>query len=907
MVSKSELLRKENLEINFLKDSGFTRGKCAKCGKFFWSLVERKTCGDQPCDEYSFIGKPITKKPYDWKKMRSLFLEWFGKNGHKPIARYPVVSRWKPDTLFTGASIYCFQPWVLNKTIEPPENPLVMSQPSFRAQDLDNIGLGTARHMSLFEMMAHHSFNYPEREIYWKDRTVELCWRWMTEALGIDKGIITFKENIWEGGGYAGPCFEVLSAGAELSTLVFMQYEGPDATGNYRPLDLRVVDTGYGLERHVWVSQGTPTVYDSAYPGIIEKLKLEAGISEVDSRILSEFCKVCGALNIEEANVDVLREKIVSEVSKRIGIDKAEMMNTILPLNNLYQIADHAKALVFILGDGVVPSNVKEGYVARLLIRRALRSMRELGLALPLSEIVRMQIKDVADIYPELKENGEDIVKMVEIENVKYGQTLHRGKNIISSLVEDLRKAGKKEIDQKALVTLYDSHGLLPRDVKTIAEGKIAVADISDVETKMAVQKTSQRFQEEGFKIDVFGIPETRKLYYEDEKLHEFYARVVKVIDRKYVILNQTAFYPRGGGQEPDFGTIEGSRVFDAESVGNVIVHFTENPALRPGKIVKCVVDRERRSRISKHHTATHIVNGAVRKVLGNHVWQAGARKYADRAHLDITHYENLSEEQLEKIEKVANGIVEGALEVKRQVLDRSAAESKYGFRIYQGGAVPGKNIRIISVNSFDIEACGGIHQFSTEDVGRIIIEKSERIQDGVVRLVFVAGKAADEYAEKYKEIIKKSRKLLKVSKEEEVPAAAELLLNKMKERRKELEALKKKAAEKMIKNLAFERVGKASILVKDFPGMDLTGLQEISRKLSRDDTVIMLFGLEGGKVNVFGSAGRSTGVDIGKMVGLICKELGGKGGGSSSLGKGFGEDLKKLPKIMETIRKTLK
>jgi len=280
------MIDSKTFRLDFFKQNNFKRHKCIKCGKDFWSLIERNTCGDSPCDQYEFIGNPIIPKKYDWKKMRSEYIRWFENNDHTSINRYPTVARWKPDTFYTGASIYCFMPWVLNQTAEPPANPLVMSQPSVRFVDIDNVGLGTARHMTIFEMMAHHAFD--DKKTYWKDRTVELCFEWL-KHLKVKPEEITFKESWWEGGGNAGPCLEILSKGNELATLVFMEYLGP-YNKKYKKMKMKVVDTGYGLERHVWASQGTPTIYDCTYPDLIEWIRKKSGTEKRDDKIFSEFC-----------------------------------------------------------------------------------------------------------------------------------------------------------------------------------------------------------------------------------------------------------------------------------------------------------------------------------------------------------------------------------------------------------------------------------------------------------------------------------------------------------------------------------------------------------------------------------------------------------------------------------------
>jgi alanyl-tRNA synthetase len=897
MLTRSNLLDSKNFELKFFKENKFKRQKCKKCNHFFWSRVERDFCGDPPCGEYEFIGNPFIPKKYDWKKMRNEFLKFFEKHKHEKIERYPVVSRWKPDTFYTGASIYCFMPWVLNKTIEPPANPLVMSQPSVRFGDIENVGLGTGRHMSIFEMMAHHAFNYRDDEIYWKEKTVELCDKWLRH-LGISESLIVFKENLWEGGGNAGPCFEVIVQGNEVATLVFMEYESQN--GTYKKMDLKVVDTGYGLERHVWGSLGSPTIYYGAYPEVIDFIRKQADV-KLNKEVSSEFCRQCGILNIEDVNVERVRNQIIDVVSKNLKMDGEEVLKIILADHNIYQIADHTKAIAFILNDGVVPSNVQEGYLARLLIRRSIRSLEDLGLEIKLSDIIKMQINNHIDVYPEFKENVQDILQMVDVEQKKYKENLKRGEELIRRVVEDLRKHKKYEIDSKTLMMLYESHGLLPRDIQKFGSGMII--ELGDIETKIAVQKSEVKVPEEKKTIDLKDIHATKKIYYEKERLYESKSKVLKVIGDA-VILDQTIFYPKGGGAEPDLGFINNYKVFNVEKEGNVILHFMEKPRFRTGQEVVLKINKDRREQIRKHHTAIHIIGGAARQILGNHVWQVGTNKGEDKAHIDITHYDALTPEQIEKIEKLANQIVGRDLKINKKIMTRYEAEKKYGFRIYQGGAVPGRELRIVDISTFDVEACGGIHCDSTGEVGEILILKVERPQDGTVRFVIASGEAAKKHLEERALIFDGCVKILK-SNESKFLIDINKLIEEWKERKKRLEISQLKSAKKKMEKMEFEEKNGLKYLITEVHA-SLEELKEISRNMSEDDTVIILFGISD-RIYVFGSAGKLAvrkNVDIGSIVKEICAELGGSGGGYPGLAQGFGKKKEKIKEAIITIKK---
>ncbi|HEC86756.1 MAG TPA: alanine--tRNA ligase, partial [Thermoplasmatales archaeon] len=224
-------LQKE-FDISFFKEHGYIRKKCKVCNSYFWTLDEKKeVCGDQPCSPFSFIGKPLTKKPFTLSEMREVFLSFFERHSHTRINPYPVVARWRKDIYLTIASIADFQPHVTAGIVPPPANPLVISQPSIRLNDLEEVGI-SGRHLTIFEMMGHHAFNSRDKFVYWTEETVSYCNDFLTKELGINEREITYKESLWEGGGNAGPCLEVLAGGLEVATLVFMSLEEKE-NGDY--------------------------------------------------------------------------------------------------------------------------------------------------------------------------------------------------------------------------------------------------------------------------------------------------------------------------------------------------------------------------------------------------------------------------------------------------------------------------------------------------------------------------------------------------------------------------------------------------------------------------------------------------------------------------------------------------
>jgi alanyl-tRNA synthetase len=905
MLTREDLLKPEHFNLKFFKQNGFLRQKCKKCGNNFWATVQQDECGDASCVSYNFIGSPVIPGKLTWKKIREKYIKFFENNGHQFVKRYPVVARWKPDTLFTGAGIFNYMPWVLNGSAKPPANPALTDQPSVRFVDIDNVGLGTGRHCTEFSMLGHHVFNSP-KQIYWKEKAIELCHGFFTSELKLPLDKISFVENLWKGGGNAGPCFEVMSGGNEIATMVFMEFE--DRGGIYSPMKMKVVDPGYGLERIAWASQGTPTIYDSIYPKVIKFLRKEGRIKSYNKKVFEEFCKLSSCMNVEDVNVEEERKILIDIIGKKLGTTPDEIMEQVYPYHNIYRIADHSKALAFILGDGVVPSNIQEGYLARLLIRRALHSIRNLGMALDLGTVVEQQINEVKDIYPELDEKMKNILKMVESEEEKYKSNMKNASGNVKKFQDILLRGGKKKFDKKSFVMLYESYGLNPEIVKEhldLPSESVTALDIKEeirknLEEEETRKKRTGDYQSEDQLAFLDGLPQTEILYYEKEDLFNFEARVLKVFDN-LVVLDKSGFYPRGGGAEPDLGTIGSAKVIDVEKKGNIIVHTIEGQI--DSVTVKCSVDMDRRDRIVRHHTGAHVINGACQRVLGPHIWQRGTRKGANKAHLDVSHYEIPSPEQIRKIENISNELIKKKVNIEKKVFGRTEAEQKFGFRIYQGGVVPGEKLKIVNIPGWDAEACGGLHKNNTSEVGKIIISKIEKPHDGVIRLVFRAGPAAEDWLVSRTNILKESAKVLGV-KDSDLPKAVKQLLTKWKTLRKRLEIKNKKEAADLAKKIKSEKVGSIELVVQEVDG-DMKKLQEMSRTLGNDNTFITLFGI-GEKISVFCSAGKNVNINAGLITSKLCSDLGGKGGGSPTLGRGFGVDKSKLAKIKDKIKKEL-
>jgi alanyl-tRNA synthetase len=892
----------KDYELEFFTSNGFQRKQCKSCGKFYWTLGNRDTCGEAPCVEYTFIGNPLFKERMGVHEMRESFLSFLESEGHTRVARYPITARWRDDVFFTQASIYGFQPWVIQGVVDPPANPLGISQTCVRFNDIDNVGK-TGSHLTMFEMMAHHVFNKKDKPVYWKERTTELCHQFLTKVQGLDPKAVSYSEAWWEGGGNAGPCLEVLLGGVEVATLVFMQY----ATGNgqQRPLDMQVVDTGYGLERLTWMSQGTPSAYEAVFGDVLRELKELSG-TDTDDRTLAEYAKVAGSMKIENA-ADV--RELRADTAARLGMAEDEFVRQIKPFESMYVICDHTRALMFMLSDGIVPSNVRQGYFARLLVRRALREMSQLGIDKKLSEIAALQVDYFSKDFPDLKENKEEILKLVDVEQGKYDETLVKGRGIVQRLETTLSDAGKS-ISDEDLIELYDSHGLNPEVVAEFAEKGVVVPD--DFYKRVAARH-AKASEEPDAVPDITlpkDLPATKQLFYKDPYKYKFRAKVLAV-EGDLVVLDKTYFYAESGGQESDTGTMKDMRVVRADKIGNVVVHKVEGKMQAVvGKQITSTIDENRRRRLQRHHTATHLVNGAAREVLGNHVWQTGAHKSVDAARLDITHYADISREELERIERRANEVVLSGIKVDARFMDRTDAEKRHGFRLYQGGAVPGKDIRVVRIGDFDVEACGGIHCKNTLEVGAITILQTRRIQDGVVRLEFSAGMAAVEKMIAMSEAVSTASSMLMTTSDNLVSAVKRLQAEN-KDQRKELESIKKSMVGETVEDLVERGMKVAGVtIVRHVQSEDMRHLVKLAKELiTRPKTVAVLASDEGGAKIV---VARSEDVDVNcrPLLGDAMKTVGGSGGGKPDFAQGGGPDTDKLEQavdeVVSAIRKAL-
>ncbi|MBN1896874.1 MAG: alanine--tRNA ligase [Candidatus Aenigmarchaeota archaeon] len=928
-------------KVKLFTENGFERRKCPKCGSYFWTMdSSRKHCPNPPCEEYSFIGKsPIRSMDYieTWRTIEKFFV----KNGHESIPSYPVVCRWFPGLFFTVASIVAFQRSVAGKTVfEMPAEKIIIPQVCLRFSDIENVGV-TGRHMTNFTMIGQHSIYEKvngKQKGYWKDECIDLDYRMLTEALGVKPKDISFMEDVWTGPNAFGYSLEYFTGGLELGNAVFTEFVGtPD---NYKPMGYRVIDMGAGLERFTWLSQGTPTAYDAVYGPVMKDIKRRG---DFDENLFNRYAAIAGGLNIDEiGDIGKLRQNI----AKQLKVDVSELNNNVEPLQALYAIADHTKTLLYAINDGGLLSNVGGGYNLRIIFRRALSFIEKYNLDIELFDVCKMHARYLKPLNPELLKSLPEIEKILDVEKKRYETTLMKSAGVVKDLLSKSPKIGTER-----LVQMYESQGITPELIENVADKEGLKAEIpKDFYHNLSERHMKESTVKEKKKsIDTSNVTNTELMFYDHEKDSIFKAKLLKKVkapEGQWMILDRTLFYPEGGGQDYDLGKINGNEVVEVQKFGNVVAHRVKGDAVL-GSTVTGEVDMKRRLQHAQHHTAVHLVNGAARKLLGEHVWQAGAGKSLEKAHLDITHYEALTLDEITEIEKLANDIIMKKVPISRKFMARPEAEKLYGMRIYQGGATPDRMIRIVNTPDWDTEACAGTHLSNTGDAVRIAITSSERIQDGVVRLTMVAGDAARRYLKNVKaeasgimKTLEKTGfiKFSKLSEDEfirlsdmrksasEFSVGIDMLAKTAEKFTKDLSSVKIKpmtfndissalsyvfenwkSARKIIEDSLVRSAGNVSqSLLKDASDGLLVTVVEGDRKymikaasamLEKNSKLTIVLANEENDIVIMSKVR-----DAGQVLEKVCAKCGGKGGGRGQMAQGKIDDIKAFRKVRESL-----
>ncbi|MHB8632896.1 MAG: alanine--tRNA ligase [Thermoplasmatota archaeon] len=908
------------LDLKFFHDHGYERRICPTCHDAFWTTDAKRTlCGDSNCVEYDFLGNPLTSRPLSVAEMREAFQSFFASKGHTRVPRNPVVARWRDDIYLNIASIANFQPHVTSGEVPPPANPLVVSQPCIRLNDLANIGR-SGRHFSCFEMMGHHAFN---SEVlghkYWTEECLAYGVEFLTRVLGLDGKRITFKEGTWNGGGNAGPAVEVFAGGLEVATLVFMclqEKEGGEFTikgESYERMPLTIIDTGWGLERLAWASTGTPTAYDTVFPDTIQHVKslARAPIRDDDHarKIIAEHARVQGILNLDIGiKLDGLRAEVVARLARH-GIETtvAELNEVMGPVESMYALCDHLRCLSFMVGDGIVPSNVKAGYLMRLVTRRALRFMEVLGIDVPLSELVAANMQRMQAEFPEFLPALDRAREVFTLEAERHVEARDKGLRLVQRTLEKKRKLTTED-----LVELYDTHGLGPNTVAEAAQAMGIHVDVPDDFDVVVAARHSREKKAKEHHLQL-SVPPTELTYYRDQEAKSFDATVLwsgLVEGKPAVALDRTCFFAETGGQPGDRGTlVAGAKrvaVTTTTKEGAHALHHVAE-AIPAGTRVHGEVDWAWRMDCTRSHTATHIMNQSVRRILGAHSWQAGTQKYHDFARVDMTHYRRPTPVELAQVERLANQVVLESRAVTRTWWKREEAEKKYGLTLLQGGIPKGRNVRVVAITGepspFDVEYCGGTHCHTTAEVGPIKLWRTERVQDGVERFEYSAGLYAVERWQATDDALRAAATEFEVA-TTQVPQAAQRFFGEWKTQRKELDSLRGRLAELEAQTAASraERVNGVKLIVAVLPtGM----LQKTAVEMAREPLTVALLGSPDGRL-VFSRSPDVT-ADVGALLKEVIPMVGGKGGGKPDFAQGGGPQGERIQACLDAARDHLK
>ena len=946
------------VHIPFWSESGHVCKKCSATGARFWSRDEdRETCGDSTDDPYTFIGNPIISGfPFRGKELKDLmrekFQNFFEQRGHSRISPFPVIARWRDDIHLTIASIADFQPHVTSGIVPPPANPLVISQPCIRLTDVAAVGR-SGRHLSTFEMMAHHAFNRPKEDdtIYWIDQCVRYCDEMLIGEFGISPTELTYVENPWSGGGNAGPALEVIVGGLELATLVFMNLEEHEDGEieikglRYREMDLQIIDTGYGLERFCWAAAGTPTIYDAIYPESVNWLKDLVGFEEMvgglglsvnTDILLGELSRLAGILNID-VGTDV--ESLFLKLSERLQesglkVSIEELKRLTEPLASIYAIPDHMHAICNMLGDGLVPSNSKAGYLVRMLARRVCRMKGELALEVSLSELGSHHIENHLD-FSNFTQSKEGVMKILDLEEIRYHEMLRKGEAAVKTAFKDL-PIESTEAPDETLFRLSEERGLNPEMAISIAnragwkEMSVRVGFAADMAARNAERTkvaAKEKTNSELFPSDDY--PPTSMDYYSDTSRTSFEANVLgcailsdsqlsslnlsSEVDKTpthYVVLDRTLFYPEGGGQLGDQGSLGGALVCDTRVENGTIYHLTDGPVAK-GE-VSGTISWDRRRQLMDHHTAVHIVGGSARALLGPHIWQAGSNKGARYARIDLTHFSRLSRADLDRIEDHSNDVIASDAVVEKLEMPRAEADENFGFELYQGGPPKTNRIRVIRIADHDVQACGGTHHDNVGEIGELRIIRSSQVQDGVERLQIVAGETAREHAREQERLLKESSDVLGVS-SEDLPAAVSRFFEEWKSQQKKIESLEAEIVRLRTSGGgggAVERDGiRYSIMEVDG---GIKALMSMLGELTRDPslpTLAVLGTREGGGKIIVGITEGTPAAEAHNAVEIlnsISTHIEGGGGGSPTMAQGGGSNSDGIPKALDSARQLL-
>nr|WP_330375504.1 alanine--tRNA ligase [Inediibacterium massiliense] len=869
-------------------------------------------------------------------EIRKSFLDFFESKDHYVRKSYSLVPENDKSLLLINAGMAPLKNYFMGIDT-PPKKRMSTCQKCIRTGDIENVGI-TARHATFFEMLGNFSFGdyFKNESIHWGwefvtkylNLPVEKLWvtvyeedeeayKIWNEKIGLSKERIVKlgkDDNFWEiGTGPCGPCSEIYydrgekygcghvdcKPGCECDRYVefwnhvFTQFD-KDEKGNYNPLPHPNIDTGMGLERVACIMQEVDNIFE------IDTIK----------HILDEVVKI--------SQQDYKGGDCKEDVSIRI-------------------ITDHIRSVTFMVSDGILPSNEGRGYVLRRLLRRAARHGKLLGMKESfLTNIVDSVIEVSGEAYEELIEKKEYIKKIISIEEERFQETIDQGSEILKGYIELLKKENKKVLSGENAFRLYDTYGFPLELTKEILQEENI--DVDEEAFKEEMEKQRQRARsarqnndEVGWKEDLYSkLDEKIKSNFKGYECDKTTSKVLAIIkdgemvqeiskdNEAIIILDETPFYPEGGGQKGDQGVLYGEgfvfKVLDCKRVNqDRIIHIGKvlEGSLSTEGTIFAAIDIENRINTGRNHTATHILQAALREVLGEHVEQSGSLVTSERLRFDFSHFQPLNEEEIERVEDLVNQKILEGLKVTAQEMNMEEAKKRGATALF--GEKYGNVVRVVTMGDYSIELCGGTHLNNTSHIGLFKIISEGGVAAGVRRIEALTGPKAYEYIKSEEMKIKEIVKIIK-SNPKDVVSKVESLVEELKNAYKEMEVLKNKmasgAVEEILENMI--EIDGIKVIRYKLLGLDAEELRNLGDQLKDKikSGVIVLASIKDNKLNFISMVTEDMvkqGIHAGNIIKQVAKVTGGGGGGRPTMAQAGGKDLSKIDEALEIVENLVK
>ncbi len=864
-------------------------------------------------------------------ELREKYLAFFESKGHLRLPSYSLVPHNDKSLLLINSGMAPMKKFFTGEE-KPPRNRVTTCQKCIRTPDLERVG-HTARHGTFFEMLGNFSFGD-----YFKEEAIAWSWEFLTEWLeipaellwpsiyeqdeeaydiwvnkiGVDPNHVVRlgkADNFWEhGSGPCGPCSEIyfdrgIKYGCgrpdckpgcdcdrfmEIWNNVFSQFNN-DGQGNYTELAHKNIDTGMGLERLACVMQGVDNMF------------------EVDTirKVIDKTCEIAG---------------------KRYG-DNAE--NDI----SIRVVTDHSRSAMFMISDGVIPSNEGRGYVLRRIIRRACRHGKLLGINHPfLVDTVTTSIEESCGAYPELDAKRDYILKVISMEEDRFDATIDAGLSILSDLIRGAISDHADVISGEEVFKLYDTFGFPIDLTREIAEENHLTIDEEKFKELMQAQKIRAREAranvggwDESSKSLLTGLAKTEFTGYSEFKSS---AKVIAIVNEEgsvdsvsegdcTVVLDRTPFYGEGGGQVGDTGTIYSDSflgtVYDTKKTDGVYLHLctVANGTLTVGDAVTADINDSKRLSTCRNHSAAHLLQAALRTVLGSHVEQAGSYVNEDVCRFDFTHFAALTSDEIQRVEGLVNMNILAANTITTLETDIETARKNGAMALF--GEKYGAVVRMVKMGNFSTELCGGTHCDNTGKIGLFKIVSESSVAAGVRRIEAVTGLGVLKLIGDKDALILNTASELKVQNPADIAKRATQLQNEISTMKKEIESLNSKlAGSKLADVLAGAvSVGNVKLVTYLADGMELDAARSLTDKIKAEnsDTVAVVAVKSGDKLNFIAVAGKdavASGAHAGKLVGAVAAVTGGKGGGRPDNAMAGGRDVSKISEALESAKAVL-